>query len=90
LPAIYGDGMQVVSRGTGAVGRQCSRSGCSERAEVTLTYDYGRSQVWLDDLAVERDPHGYDMCLRHASRLSVPYGWHLDDRRYGHHTLIAV
>jgi len=57
---------------------------------VTLTYDYGRSQVWLDDLAVERDPHSYDMCLRHASRLSVPYGWHLDDRRYGHHTLIAV
>ena len=52
-----------------------------ERAAVTLTYEYGRSQVWLDDLRPERDPHAYDLCRRHAARLSVPLGWHLADRR---------
>jgi hypothetical protein len=61
--------------------RQCSRTGCSARAAFTLTYDYARSQVWLDELVVERDPHHYDMCARHAERLSVPQGWHLADRR---------
>ena len=70
--------------------RQCSRTGCAERAAVTLTYHYGRSQVWLDDLAAERDPHAYDLCDRHAERLSVPAGWYLDDRRFGQRTLIAV
>jgi hypothetical protein len=70
--------------------RQCSRTGCAERAAVTLTYHYGRSQVWLDDLTAERDPHAYDLCDRHAERLSVPTGWYLDDRRFGQHTLIAV
>lgn len=55
--------------------RQCSRPDCAEVAVVTLTYEYGRSQVWLDDLLAERDPHAYDMCRRHAARLSVPLGW---------------
>jgi len=61
--------------------RQCSRTACAEPAAVTLTYDYGRSQVWLDDLTPEREPHGYDLCASHAQRLSVPVGWHLADRR---------
>lgn len=60
--------------------RQCTRTGCSEHAEVTLTYDYGTSHVWLDRLSPERDPHSYDMCDRHAARLSVPHGWRLEDR----------
>lgn len=66
---------------SGAWERQCSRTGCSERAQVTLSYDYARSQVWLDLLTNERDPHAYDLCPRHAERLSVPQGWHLADRR---------
>lgn len=71
--------------------RQCSRTGCSDAAAVTLTYDYGQSQVWIDRLAPERDPHHYDMCDRHAERLSVPRGWHLDDRRGARrNALIAV
>lgn len=61
--------------------RQCSRSGCAEEAVSTLTYQYARSQVWLDDLSPERDPHGYDLCQRHTARLSVPNGWRLEDRR---------
>jgi hypothetical protein len=61
--------------------RQCSKVGCSERATATLTYRYDRSAVWLDVLSLERDPHDYDLCTRHAARLSVPSGWHLEDRR---------
>jgi Protein of unknown function (DUF3499) len=63
------------------VSRHCSRTGCAERATVTLTYQYGQAQVWLDDLSRERDPHAYDLCARHAGRLTVPQGWLLRDRR---------
>ena len=48
---------------------------------VTLTYQYAHAQVWLDDLARERDPHAYDLCGRHAERLTAPRGWHVRDRR---------
>jgi hypothetical protein len=61
--------------------RQCSRPGCAAPAGCTLTYQYARSQVWLDQLSSERDPHGYDLCERHADRLGVPAGWRLADRR---------
>jgi hypothetical protein len=70
--------------------RQCSRTGCAEPAAVTLSYDYRRSQVWLDDLARERDPHDYDLCERHAGRMSVPHGWHLEDRRRPRAALVVV
>ncbi|MFV0309037.1 MAG: DUF3499 family protein [Desertimonas sp.] len=69
------------SRAIAVPSRQCSRSGCAEAAAVTLTYHYGRSQVWLDELTGERDPHAYDLCDAHADRLSVPVGWHVLDRR---------
>jgi Protein of unknown function (DUF3499) len=48
---------------------------------VSLTYEYGRSSAWLDQLPPERDPHAYELCGRHASGLSVPLGWKLSDRR---------
>lgn len=67
--------------------RQCSRTGCAAPADATLTYQYGRSFVWLDDLAADRDPHSYDLCQRHAARLSVPNGWRLEDRRSGRHLI---
>lgn len=63
--------------------RQCSRSGCAEAATATLTYQYTHAQAWLDDLSAERDPHDYDLCVRHTARLSVPNGWRLEDRRSG-------
>lgn len=62
--------------------RQCSRPTCSAVAVVTLTYEYRASQVWLDELSPERDPHDYDLCRRHAEQLKVPLGWHLLDRRH--------
>ena len=61
--------------------RQCSRTGCAERATITLTYQYGRAVAWVDDLHAERDPHSYDLCDRHGDRVSVPNGWRLEDRR---------
>ena len=60
--------------------RQCSRTACAAPAVVSLTYEYARSQVWLDTLSAERDPHAYDLCADHAARLSVPLGWHLHVR----------
>jgi hypothetical protein len=48
---------------------------------VTLSYQYNRALVWIDELASERDPHVYDLCERHAAKLSVPNGWRLEDRR---------
>ena len=62
--------------------RQCSRPTCSAEAVVTLSYEYRASQVWLDELTVEREPHDYDLCRRHAEELKVPLGWHLLDRRH--------
>jgi len=79
---LSGSAIRGVPRPTvAAVSRHCSRTGCSERAAVTLTYQYGQAQVWLDDLTHERDPHAYDLCGRHAARLTVPQGWVLRDRR---------
>jgi hypothetical protein len=66
--------------------RQCSRPGCAEPASATLTYQYERGSGWVDPLLAEREPHAYDLCERHAGRVSVPRGWRLDDRR----GLIAV
>jgi hypothetical protein len=67
------------------VARHCSRTGCSEAATATLTYQYSLAQVWLDGLATERDPHAYDLCRRHADRLTAPEGWHVRDRRASSH-----
>ena len=61
--------------------RLCSRPACSEPAGATLTYHYRQGMAWLDDMTPDRDPHGYDLCDRHADRISVPHGWRLDDRR---------
>lgn len=58
---------------------------------MTLTYQYARAQVWLDHLADDRDPHAYDLCVRHATRLTAPQGWHVVDRRIDvRRDLIAV
>lgn len=80
---MVGEHTAIVERSAGYVRRErhCSRSGCGDPAAVTLTYHYASCRVWLDDLAGERDPHAYDLCAGHTSRLSVPVGWHLEDRR---------
>jgi uncharacterized protein DUF3499 len=61
--------------------RQCSRPTCSEPAEATLSYNHGGRMAWMHELSTERDPHDYDLCSRHAGRISVPAGWRLIDER---------
>ncbi|GAA0958643.1 hypothetical protein GCM10009561_06640 [Frigoribacterium faeni] len=42
---------------------------------ATLTYVYSDSMVVVGPLSGVVEPHGYDLCARHASSLSVPQGW---------------
>jgi hypothetical protein len=55
--------------------RQCSKTGCSGPAVATLTYVYRDSTAVLGPLATYAEPHTYDLCGRHAERLTAPRGW---------------
>jgi len=65
------------------VARKCSRTACADQPTITLSFQYTRAVVWIDDLLAEEDPHSYDLCAKHGSRMSAPTGWHLEDRRRG-------
>ncbi len=60
--------------------RTCAKPGCNVSASATLTYDYAGRVATVDHLAPPH-PMQYDLCGRHAERLSVPNGWDLVDRR---------
>lgn len=55
--------------------RPCSKVACTNDAVATLTYDYADSMAVLGPLSVRPEPHSYDLCARHAERLSAPQGW---------------
>jgi hypothetical protein len=55
--------------------RACSRVACTEDAVATLTYVYADSMAVLGPLSMAHEPHSYDLCARHAQRLSAPQGW---------------
>lgn len=55
--------------------RLCSKVGCDVDAIATLTYVYDDATAVLGPLAFRPEPHSYDLCARHAARLSVPQGW---------------
>ena len=55
--------------------RRCSRTACTGAAVATLTYVYAESQAVVGPLAAAREPHQYDLCERHADRLTAPRGW---------------
>ncbi|HCA52527.1 MAG TPA: DUF3499 domain-containing protein [Mycobacterium sp.] len=59
------------------VPRRCSRPGCPHFAVATLTYVYSDSTAVVGPLAVSREPHSWDLCLGHASRITAPRGWEL-------------
>lgn len=59
------------------VPRRCSRPGCPHYAVATLTYAYSDSTAVVGPLAVVREPHTWDLCLGHASRITAPRGWEL-------------
>jgi hypothetical protein len=58
-------------------GRPCSKVACLEQAVATLTYVYADSMAVLGPLSRVAEPHSYDLCEKHADRLSVPQGWHV-------------
>ena len=55
--------------------RPCSKVACRNPAVSTLTYVYADSMAVLGPLSRSAEPHSYDLCARHAERLSVPQGW---------------
>lgn len=68
--------------------RQCSRPGCDHRATATLRYNYAARSATVMPLEPGDDPHSWDLCERHLSRLSVPVGWDLkrEDDLFPDHT----
>jgi len=56
-------------------GRSCSRVSCSSISTMTLTYIYAESTAVLGPLATFSEPHAYDLCDKHSTRLTVPNGW---------------
>ena len=56
-------------------GRPCSKVACSDDAVSTLTYVYADSMAVLGPLSQTAEHHCYDLCARHAERLSAPKGW---------------
>jgi hypothetical protein len=55
--------------------RRCSRTACDRPAVTTLTYVYADQTAVLGPLATYAEPHAYDLCDKHAERLSAPRGW---------------
>jgi hypothetical protein len=55
--------------------RRCSRPSCQHQAVSTLTYVYADSTAVLGPLATFAEPHSYDLCDEHSSRLTAPRGW---------------
>lgn len=57
--------------------RPCSRVACRHNATVTLTYVYADQVAVIGPLSFQVEPHSYDLCDEHASRLVVPKGWEI-------------
>jgi Protein of unknown function (DUF3499) len=55
--------------------RCCSRTACKHPPVYTLTYVYRDSTAVLGPLAAYTEPHCYDLCEKHATRLVAPRGW---------------
>jgi uncharacterized protein DUF3499 len=59
------------------VPRRCCRPGCPHYAVATLTFVYSDSTAVIGPLATAREPHSWDLCASHASRITAPRGWEL-------------
>ena len=55
--------------------RRCSKTACRQPAVATLTYVYSDRAAVLGPLATYAEPHTYDLCGEHATRLTAPRGW---------------
>ena len=54
---------------------KCTKTACAQLAVATLTYAYADRAAVLGPLATYAEPHSYDLCSEHATRLTVPQGW---------------
>lgn len=59
------------------VPRRCCRPGCPHYAVATLTFVYSDSTAVVGPLATAHEPHSWDLCVGHASRITAPRGWQL-------------
>lgn len=57
--------------------RRCSRPGCGRPAVATLTYAYAEQTAVVGPLAPAAEPHSWDLCESHASRITAPLGWEM-------------
>lgn len=57
--------------------RRCCRPGCPHYAVATLTFVYSDSTAVVGPLATVPEPHSWDLCVDHASRITAPRGWEL-------------
>ncbi len=57
----------------------CSR--CGSPANSVMSFNYGDSAIWLDDLVDPPQPYRYSLCADHSDRMTPPHGWTLTDRR---------
>ncbi|WP_198420295.1 DUF3499 domain-containing protein [Rhodococcus sp. R1101] len=57
--------------------RRCCRPGCKNPAVATLTYVYSDSTAVVGPLATVAEPHSWDLCEMHGSRITAPKGWEL-------------
>ena len=55
--------------------RGCCRPGCNRPAVATLTYAYSDSTAVVGPLATVSEPHSWDLCEVHGSRITAPKGW---------------
>lgn len=61
---------------------QCAKPACNGPGGVVLGYDYAAGVVVLEDRPEGLiSPHLYVLCLVHAERLTIPFGWTLEDKR---------
>jgi hypothetical protein len=44
---------------------------------ATLTFVYSDSTAVVGPLATVNEPHSWDLCVGHASRITAPRGWEL-------------
>nr|WP_024799875.1 DUF3499 domain-containing protein [Nocardia sp. BMG51109] len=57
--------------------RRCCRPGCKNPAVATLTYVYSDSTAVVGPLATVAEPHSWDLCDTHGSRITAPKGWEM-------------
>jgi hypothetical protein len=58
-----------------SLSRKCTKTTCQQPAVATLTYVYSDRAAVLGPLATYAEPHTYDLCAEHATRLTAPRGW---------------